>query len=656
MRTIKYISIFSLLFLFTLSISSCKKFLNSDVNASSYNDDSTLFSTVGGAYGALLGTYQNLTGDNAYGIRLSLYYTLDNDEMIGPTSAPYPDNTRRDLAHYALSSTNSELEAPVTNLYQGVEQANLCIYFIQRSKLYLAGNTQMRTLLGEAYALRAQFYFDLVKIWGDVPFNTLPHIPGINIPIQPTRTDRDTIYDHLLADLHAVDSLGLIGWTSNSPQRINLATVKGLRARIALYRAGYSLRSSSYPGSDPVLPGGGKMVKGSNAAYYYGIVVKECSDIMAGSGAMLNPSFKSLFVNNDNNIRDKEIMFSVGAGESGSNNGNTNTKLGYYDGPKLSDVSTYGPGTGCSLSTQTVLQYGNGSIVVIPSYFYRFDSSDTRRDVTICIYNPRTTGIDTVVETPTTKMTDGKFRRDYLSNAPYPSAQYMGIPWPLLRYSDILLMYAEAENELNDNTDATTAINQVRARANVKPLPFGLSHDAFFSALERERSLEFGGEGLRKYDLIRWNLLNQKFLLIRGIPGSSTPGPNQIDSFASIHKLWCNGVLTTIPSSVYWTFNNDGSIKWFLGNAGFYEKQITQPIGTNKAGWGSGSAGIIPYASTTCGVGTIVSPTVFPLTGINFITGKSELYPIPFQELQLNPNLQYVGSQALYPNGQNPGY
>ena len=631
MRTIKYITIITFLFLITLSISSCKKFLNPDINASSYNDDSTLFSTVGGTYGALIGTYQNLTGDYAYGIRLSLYYTVDNDEMVGPTSTPYPDNTRRDLAHYALSSTNSELEQPFANLYQGAEQANLCIYYIQRSKIYQAGNPQMRAMLAEAYTLRAQYYFDLVKIWGDVPFSTLPHIPATNLPVYPARTDRDTIYNQLLADLKFVEDSSLIGWRSQSnSQRISLEVVKGLRARIALYRAGYSLRSN------------GQMVQGSNAAYYYGIVAQECSDILANSTAGLNPSFKAVFQNNANRIFDKEMLWSVGAGESGSNNGNTNTKLGYYDGPKLNGTPTYNATAG----TITVTQYGNGSIVVVPTYFYRFDSTDLRRDVTICIYNPTVYGTDTVVGTPTTKLTDGKFRRDWISPAPYTTAQYMGENWPLLRYSDILLMYAEAQNELGDNADATTAINRVRARANAPLVPAGLSHDQFFSAIVKERSCEFGGEGMRKYDLIRWNLFSNA-APVNGVPNQITTAQKSMDIFANNKQVMFNGNLITIPSSIYWTKNTDGTINWSGGNVSFY---IKSPLVLGyKASWATSSAAFTATVANKA--------TVFPYLAINLTAGKSELYPIPMQEVQINPNLQNVGANmGVYPTGQNPGY
>ena len=114
-------------------------------------------------------------------------------------------------------------------------------------------------------------------------------------------------------------------------------------------------------------------------------------------------------------------------------------------------------------------------------------------------------------------MVDGKFRRDWITNpylAIHLTQQYFGLNWPLIRYSDVLLMYAEADNEMNGapTAAAISAFEQVRKRA------FGAAsigttpsdYNGFFNAIVKERSLELGGEGIRKYDLIRWNMLGQK--------------------------------------------------------------------------------------------------------------------------------------------------
>ena len=179
-------------------------------------------------------------------------------------------------------------------------------------------------------------------------------------------------------------------------------------------------------------------------------------------------------------------------------------KLGYYNGPRVNGL-------------------GNSSINPLITYFYLFDSTDKRRDVTIAAYFVGADGITKI--TPGTQLAtvlnDGKYRRDWTSNpaiSPTSAVQYLGLKWQILRYSDVLLMFAEAENEINGPTaGAYNAINMVRRRGYGKPIttadptvdiPPGLSKADFFKYVVRERSLELGGEGIRKYDLIRWNLLS----------------------------------------------------------------------------------------------------------------------------------------------------
>src|SRR5215216_398671 len=79
-----------------IGISSCKKYL--DVQPLSSATPDYTFSNIDNAYKAVLGTYASLTGDQGYGIRISMYYPYDNDEMMGQ-SGPTGDNERRDIAH-----------------------------------------------------------------------------------------------------------------------------------------------------------------------------------------------------------------------------------------------------------------------------------------------------------------------------------------------------------------------------------------------------------------------------------------------------------------------------------------------------------------------------------------------------------------------------
>ena len=91
----------------------CKKFL--DQQPITDVDANVVFKDVPNAYKALAGVYARLVGDNGYGIRISLYFPLDNDEMQGPTGTS--DNDRRDIARYAATPGNAQIAGPYTQLF-----------------------------------------------------------------------------------------------------------------------------------------------------------------------------------------------------------------------------------------------------------------------------------------------------------------------------------------------------------------------------------------------------------------------------------------------------------------------------------------------------------------------------------------------------------
>src|SRR5580692_4189156 len=188
-----------------LLVNSCKKYLE-PAAVSSFNNE-YVFSNVQNAQKAVFSAYQDLEGDNGYGIRISMYYPYDNDEMIGMHQLG--DNDRGDIAHYNATAGNAQLYSPWVQLYQGIERANICIYNLPQMPLYTQGNTQqvgeLQRLYGESLTLRAQFYLELIRNWGDVPAQFLPSSLETNLFL--AKTDRDSIYDHLLNDLLQAESL-----------------------------------------------------------------------------------------------------------------------------------------------------------------------------------------------------------------------------------------------------------------------------------------------------------------------------------------------------------------------------------------------------------------------------------------------------------------
>jgi hypothetical protein len=592
----------------------CKKFLNQ--KPITEVSDQLVFLDVNTTQKALAGVYSRLIGDQGYGIRLSLYYPVDNDEMQGPTGNA--DNDRRDLARYSATSGNAQIERPFNQIFQGIEFANICIDKIPKMDMYTKGSDQEKKQLqrmhGEALTLRAQFYLEAIRNWGDLPSHFLPAYAQATLEPFPARADRDGLYEQLLNDLNLAKTL--VPWRNEIStigdqidERITKGTVKALRARIALYRGGYSLRKN------------GNIERGSNFASYYQIARDECAEIIASGQHSLNPSFKALWKDNvcAHKVADAEgeLMFQASAiGGTGAED----SKLGYYNGP-------------------TVNGLGNKSINVLPTYFYLFDSTDLRRDVTCAPYVVSADGI-TKTNTAISVINDGKYRRDWITGPSYlptNAIQYFGLKWQIMRYSDVLLMFAEADNELNGPTPAAyNAINQVRRRGYGKPITTpdatvdlsGLSKASLFAAIVRERSFELGGEGIRKYDLIRWNLLATAISETRAnLIKMSTSITLANPSYMAAYPTYC--ISTLLPVKMYYITGTTADDKAAWKNSLYFTAPGATPTGTTSVTW----------------VGTAINTANAARFATGFTTGKSELLPIPQPARDANFNLT-----------QNPNY
>ena len=589
-----------------LSFNSCNKFLDQKPITDVSTD--VVFSDVPSALKALAGVYSRMVGDAGYGIRVSLYYPLDTDEVQGPTGAG--DNDRRDIARYAATPGNAQITNPFNQMFAGIEYANICIANIPKMAMYSNGTDQekkkLQRMYGEALTLRAQFYTEAIRNWGDLPANFAPASTLATSNPFPSRTNRDTIYDRLLEDLKLATTL--VPWRNElsaigdgADERITKGTVKGLRARIALYRGGFSLRQD------------GVVKRSADYLKYYQIARDEAAEVMASNQHSLNPSYKALWKDqvNARAVADPngELMFQAsGIGGVGAGD----TKLAYYNGP-------------------TVNALGNKSINILPTYFYAFDSTDLRRDVTCAIYNVAADGSAKIGQA-ITAICDGKYRRDWISNptvSPADKIQYFSLKWQILRYADVMLMFAEAENELNGPTAAAyNAVNQVRRRGYGQSitapnaavdLPAGLSKASFFTAIVKERSLELGGEGVRKYDLIRWNMLASKINETKAalLAMSTSAAP-----------------YNTLPTSMFYRTGSTSDDNRFgatgLWANSFYKAAPTAtPSGTTKVVWLSAA----------------INTTALSRFATGFVTGKSELLPIPQPARDANRNLT-----------QNPGY
>lgn len=471
----------------SLVMVSCKKLL--DTPAKSAMDESVIFSTPGLAQDAIAGVLQSFAETNSYRGRYLVYYGVNTDAEVYLSLKNSTGDQAR-LSNYNTNVNNGQMNTDNNawaKFYEGIERANLAIRGI-RTYGDTANSRELRQILGEMLTLRAVIYNDLLRGWGDVPARFEPvTTETMYLP----RSDRDVIYKQLLADLEQASNM--VGWpnetnATQSTERINKAFVKGLRARLALAAGGFGQRANQQirRSTDPDLA----------PEKMYAIVKKECLDVI-NSGTCRLETFEGVFKTlHGEQTRAGlealwEIPFSEGRGRVIFDLGVRHTTVDKYTG-----------------------QNRGGTNGINPVLFYEYDRDDVRRDVT-CVPYEWTNGIQ--VPTNLGRFHFGKFRYEWLSRR-ITSTNDDGLNWLYMRYADVILMAAEAINELDGPSAAAPYLKMIRDRAfpnnaakvNTFMAQATASKEAFFNAIVNERAFEFAGEMLRKNDLIRWNLLGTK--------------------------------------------------------------------------------------------------------------------------------------------------
>ena len=437
----------TVLFLAIFATISCEKFL--EVDPASKISADNFFTSVNEAELFALGVYSVLADDDLYGQKLSLIFPLDTDEGRYSTST-ISDNSAVGLAHYNMTPSNTMLAATFNDLYVGVSRANEAIVRVRSMPLLTDGTAeeqrQLRHILGEMVALRALFYFDLVKVWGDVPLVRDPtdySLPATRY--QLPRTSRDVIYDSIVGDLlYVADSLN-IPWrtASNTPERLNQGAVRGLLARICLHAAGYSLRWDLNASSSPTTLA--KRPDEDRVRELYQIARRQCDIVMSSGEHRLNPSFENIFKSYMTLTADVtcgESMYEVGFAFANNAGGG---RIGALNSGRQSEFCRWGKGSGSvlALPVHYILYEVNIPATPVSSVDPRSNNLlDKRRDVTIC--NNLITDTNTFELRNSTDYTVGKWRRYWMPTTAASNGDRTSVNWVMLRYADVLLMFAEA--------------------------------------------------------------------------------------------------------------------------------------------------------------------------------------------------------------------
>lgn len=455
-----YIRFVLMLSLLALGIFACKDLLEEDPKDQVFIDN--FFQTENDATAAVNSIYSILNATSSAptfgGVYFSTYWVatgLASDEMENRL----PATDLEQLTSFTHRPVNASLYDFWILAYKGVNNANFAINGIPLIKAEAAFKNR---LIGEARYLRGMLYFDLVRWFGDIPL-----VLTLNGVITPPRNPKTEVYAQIIEDLQFA--------AQNLPE--------------------------SYPAND----GLGRATKGAATGLLAKVYltlgewqkcVDQCNAVIGSGKYGLYDDFAEAFrVPNENG---KETLFSVGFGTA--NNSISFWEAGQFNVRLLpKQLSGAIPGVNAQ-----------GWQVATQNLYDSYHPQDRRREVTLLTTINNVDGSTTTVEPHIQK---------YWDQLNEPLAGNTDHDFPYLRFSDVLLMKAEALNELNNGptADAYDAVNQVRKRArfngtvelSILPDLQGLGYQAFKDALLLERRHEFVGEGHRWLDLVRFRKLEE---------------------------------------------------------------------------------------------------------------------------------------------------
>lgn len=488
---------------FLIPFASCKKdFL--DVSSDSKYEADYVFGNKEEINRVLTAVYSSLMSNDSYGNAYYNTFALNSDVEFTAFSSELPSVGGEDFRAFSGAKHANTIDRFWNKQYEGIERANIFIEGIQKSPIYTNTDLDLTQQLGEAKVLRAMFYHDLVVMFGDVPFNLEPSMNLKSSFIIPV-TNRNEILTFLINDLKEVASgMKYARELTHGVERVSKEFCYGMIARIAMTRGGYSL----YPEGAT-----GVMKRMTDYKDYYRIAMQYADSVILSGTHTLTKSYRDVFIDQTNNIvnNNDDPIFEIPFLRGSSGN------VGYVTGGAVSTANDI---------TNHVWGGSNGGMRLNAFYHYSFDRNDIRKDYTVGMWNYDATGQPQVlVDYSMYNNKWSKLWADPSKALGNQSSGSTGINYPYMRYADILLIFAEAVNEVEDGVSgpngakAINAFKQVRKRAflptdeSIKVNDYtntaAVSKESFFDALVQERKWEFGGENIRWKDLVRWNLYSK---------------------------------------------------------------------------------------------------------------------------------------------------
>ena len=517
MKTYQYIA----LALTAVAFASCDFF---DSKSPSAQDAETVYSNPNSTEQVIASVYEQFGQDKSYRNRLACGYQGMNTDVEHGTK----NSGKADWNIYSLTPTSGDLSTangkdPWGYLNTAIERCNNIIEGIE--EFGDLNNAKMKYLLGEAYFLRSFCYLDMVKLWGDVParFVSISKDPeGMKMP----KSDRTNVLKQLRVDLKK--AADLMPWSNECPGAAQNSTCRpskgaalALLARVDLMYAGKGVRPDTWQSGPEFLVADAALRKELNTE-----VMWACSEIInnANEAAKFQSNYEDIFRKicaDETNYYSSEVFWEIPFADG------SRGQVLQYNCTKMADaVGGLKNNEGGS---------SNSAVGIVPTLYYDFEQTDVRRDVTmaryIWVYDDGTkfnSDAEKVAAAFPEKGTDAKilYQKNQMVGDWYGNkyrVEWMtrnrtgnddGINFPIIRYADVLLMAAEASiggiggdvpTEMY-GLDGAACFNQVRSRAHASFKSLTMAN------IQEERKLEFTGEYIRKFDLMRWGILKETLI------------------------------------------------------------------------------------------------------------------------------------------------
>jgi hypothetical protein len=438
----------------------------------------TFWNTATDALDAGNSVYGSLILDGSY-MRFS-HVVLNTRGDDATSNSPW--NEIYNCGKFALDVNGFAALAPFTAYYQGVFRANQVIENVPKINM----DTALRNrILGQAYFLRGLYYFHLASIYRNVPIPLTMAQSSAGYYVH--QSPQDSVYAQVMSDFQTAIPL----------LPVSYANVTG-------------------PDQNQV----GRATKGAAMAFLgktylfnkmYAQAAEQFLNVINLGVYSLVPNYHDNFTEQDENNQESifEVQFSrtVGGTADGWGPGDPDPTWGKYEARAV----TFGP-----------RNFAYGDVQPTKALYYEFlqektanDSTDPRLYSTMFYNTPWMTvygqSFDSVYGASDSEVFCRKYENDgFYPNEFTPAAFQSGINYRMIRYADVLLYYAECLNELGQTSQAYPYIQQVRARVGLADLAVvhpNMTQAQMRDQLAHERFLEFGLEGRRFEDILRWGWL-----------------------------------------------------------------------------------------------------------------------------------------------------